>query len=129
MGRPRQGPGEFDHPLRIELAERDVIYVMQGGRITKIDTRGAFLDLLHLFLPRDDFTVIGWRLYANIIRRPGAPEKAIIVVLDSQGKQVFSFGEPLPVPGLNLKDQAAVLASDGAQPLHGFQTSSPDTCL
>ncbi len=113
IGRPGQGPGEFEHPLRIELAERDALYVMQGGRITKIDTRGAFLDLFHLFLPIDDFTVISGRLYANIILRPGAPENAIIGVLDSRGKQVFSFGEPLPVPGLNLKDQAAVLASDG----------------
>lgn len=113
IGRAGQGPGEFDHPLRIEIAEKDVIYVSQGGRITKIDARGGFIDLFHLMLSIDDFKVMGGRLYANMIRRPGAPENSIIGVLDSRGKQIFSFGEPLRMPSLNLEDQAAVLSSDG----------------
>ena len=112
FGKFGQGPGEFNYPLRIEIDEKDTLYVYQGGRMTMLNTHGKFLDLYHILFTVDDFVIARGRVYANKNYRPKENIEGIIQVLDKTGKTIFSFGEPYWISDLKINDEAVLLATD-----------------
>lgn len=95
FGRQGQGPGEFISPGSVSAGKKKLYVKDTGSRVQIFDYEGQYQSQFKLFQPssgfitRDDQALIACRVYAMQSQDPS------ILVFDSSGKVIRSFGAPL----------------------------------
>lgn len=114
FGRKGQGPGEFQHSMRLDIDERTGnLHIMDGGRLIKIfDNAGNYLDQILLEKSVDAFHLDETGNYIAVYEvESNLQLSKTLCAIDSNGKNIRKFAEyPYKIPFRKTGEITSVLS-------------------